>query len=74
LDNLAKWVKVGLAVSVIWTFLIFLVSKQGFSLINFNFEFHEAESTWDASLPVAIGTFVFIWIVSFFFFRDEEEE
>jgi hypothetical protein len=73
MDNLAKWIKVGLAVSVIWAFLIFLVSKQGFSLINFNFKFNEADSTWDASLLVAIGTFVFIWIVSFFFFRDEEE-
>jgi hypothetical protein len=74
LNKLAKWVKVGLAVSVIWTFSIFLVSKHGFSLINFHFEFHEADSTWDASLLVAIGAFVFIWIVSFFFFRDEEKE
>lgn len=74
MNNLVKWVKVGSAVSVIWTFLIFLISKHGFSLINFNSGFHETTSAWHVPLILAIGGFVFIWIVSFFFFRDEEEE
>ena len=66
MDNIDKWVKIGIAGSAIWTFLLFFVSDEGMDLIYFYF--FEAEA-----LPLILGGCAVIWIVSYFFFRDEEE-
>ena len=70
MDNIDKWVKIGIAGSAIWTFLLFLVSYQGMGLTYFDFKLG---SIGDDALPLILGGCAVIWIVSFFFFRDEEE-
>ena len=67
MDNIDKWVKIGIAGSAIWTFLLFFVSREGMSLIDNAFYFY------DDALPLILGGCAVIWIVSYFFFRDEEE-
>ena len=75
MDNIDKWVKIGIAGSAIWTFLLFLVSYQGMSLVtsfDFNLGEHLGELEDDA-LPLILGGCTVIWIVSYLFLRDEEE-
>ena len=67
MDNIDKWVKIGIAGSAIWTFLTYLPSNQGLDLRGFDFDFR------DDAVPVVLAGCAVIWIVSFLFFRDEEE-
>jgi hypothetical protein len=70
MDNIDKWVKIGIAGSAIWTFLLFLVSYEGMGLTYFRFDLGGGD---DEALPLILGGCAVIWIVSYFFFRDEEE-
>ena len=72
MDNIDKWVKIGIAGSAIWTFLLFLVSHQGMGLVG-DFGFNLVNRVNDDALPLILGGCAVIWIVSYFFFRDEEE-
>ena len=72
MDNLVKWVKIGIAGSAIWTFLIYLLSNQGLDIKGFDFKF-DWFGKWDDSLPLVIGGCAVIWLVAYFVFRNEEE-
>tara|TARA_Y100000588_G_C13488678_1_gene600015 strand:+ start:169 stop:381 length:213 start_codon:yes stop_codon:yes gene_type:complete len=67
-----KWVKIGVAGSAIWTFLLYLVSAQGLDIIG-TFYFRWGRNS-DDSLPVVLAGCAVIWLVSYLFLRDEEKK
>ena len=66
-----KWVKIGVAGSAIWTFLLYLVSNQALNIFSFEFDW---DSIYDDSLPVVLAGCAVIWLVSYLFLRDEDKK
>ena len=69
-DAIPMWIKVGVAGSVVWTFLLYLASVQGMNLVE---GFHFDWTYWkdDDSLPLVIGGIAIIWLLSFLFIRKK---
>ena len=67
-----KWVKIGVAGSAIWTFLLYLVSNEALNIFDY-FYFEWGDSS-DDSLPVVLGGCAVIWLVSYLFLRDDEKK
>ncbi len=68
------WIKVGVAGSVVWTFLLYVVSVQGMNLVK-GFGFWpcpwQADHQFDDSLPLILGGWFVIWLLSFLFVRKK---
>ena len=67
-----KWVKIGVAGSAIWIFLLYLVSDQALGIFPY-FDFEWGDSS-DDSLPAILGGWAVIWLVSYLFLRDDEKK
>ena len=73
-EVIPMWIKVGVAGSVVWTFLLYLVSVQGMNLVKW-FEFRpcpwQTNHHYDESLLLILGGWFVIWLVSFLFLRKK---
>ena len=68
-DVISMWIKIGVAGSVVWTFLLYLVSWEEMKLVkDFYFNWNHPQ---DASLPLIIIGCVIIWLLSFLFVRKK---
>ena len=68
-DVISMWIKIGVAGSVVWTFLLYLVSEQGLCLVE-DFEFRWFNPN-DDSFPIVIMGCAVIWLLSFLFLRKK---
>ena len=69
-DVIPMWIKIGVAGSVLWTFLLYLVIEQGLYLVE-SFYFDLRPGSHDGSLPVVIVGCAIIWLLSFLFVRKK---
>ena len=71
-EVIPMWIKVGVAGSFVWTFLLYVVSAQGMNLVK-GFEFRpcpwQSNLTPDDSIPLILGGWFVIWLISFLFIR-----
>jgi len=66
------WIKIGVAGSVVWTFLLYLISEQGLILVeSFYFNPFGLDYEPDDSLPIVIIGCAIIWLLSFLFIRKK---
>ena len=74
-EVIPMWIKVGVSGSVVWTFLCFLVSRQGMHLVkNFDFAWFNRNMhghRYDDSLTLVISGIAIIWLLSFLFVRKK---
>ena len=69
------WVKVGIGGSAVWTFILFIISDQGLTLLKSPFSFRPLP--WqklhhnDDSLGLILAGWVVIWLLSFLFLRKK---
>ena len=64
-EVIPMWIKVGIAGSVIWTFLLYLISYEGMNLVEgFYFDWTSGS---DDSRPFVIGGITTIWLLSVLF-------
>jgi hypothetical protein len=65
-----KWIKIGIAESLIWFLFIFLWSEEGLHLgrmfVRRYFEFWD-----DGALTIIVGCVV-LWVISYLFYRDKK--
>ena len=73
-EVIPMWIKVGVAGSVVWTFSLYVVSVQGMNLVK-GFEFRpcpwQSNLTPDDSIPLILGGWFVIWLLSFLFIRKK---
>jgi len=70
--GMSKWVKVGIAGSVIWAFLLYLASNQGLSSLYYlDFDF-QSGALYHASLQLVWIGWAVIWLISYLFLKGKE--
>ena len=71
-SGISKWIKFGITASVIWAFLLYLVSNQGLGILYYvDFDF-QSGALYHASLQLVWIGWAVIWLVSYLFFKGKE--
>ena len=74
-EVIPMWIKVGVTGSVVWTFLLYVVSVQGMNLVKgFGFwpcPWQADHQCCDDSLTLILGGWFVIWLLSFLFVRKK---
>ncbi|SVB85841.1 uncharacterized protein METZ01_LOCUS238695, partial [marine metagenome] len=68
-DVIPMWIKIGVAGSVVWTFLLYISSNEGMVLVD-GFIWDWGDSTDDSRILVISGIAI-IWLLSFLFLRKK---